>query len=1003
MDPLSVAASTFAIVQIADRIITLCKQYISGVHDAPAELRVIAVEVGSVKCVLEFLELPSADGTSTIQPILEKLRIPIQGCHEAFIALEALFPSDPDVPPHGKRQRLAISLAGLAWPFKRDRASKLIEQIGSYKATIMLGLTAESTQDVKKIRQHVEIIQTSTTTSNFNEVLKWLVTTDPSVNHNRACELHEAHTGQWLTRSPEYISWKTLTLRALWIHGIPGAGKTVLFSHIVEDIRTCCMNDTAGRFGYAYYYCDFARGQDETEPLLRWVINQLSRQLKFLVPGVESLASDGGQPPISRLMPVFAAIVQKVARVFILVDALDESQNRERLVGHLLRIINTAESGNIQFLVVSRKEVDIERTLLPEFGAISLSNPYVDEDIRTHIHSRLREDFRLSRFPEPLKLDVEAALVKGAQGMFRWVVCQMDNLKMLNTEPEVRNALNELPKTLDETYERSLYCIPMENQIMARTTLHLLSSTNICNLEDLLEALSVDLDSLSYDPRNRPWDRLAPIEVCRCLVSYEPENDRIRLAHYTVKEFLISPRIGNGPASSFQISNDTLSYLEARCYLVYMQDLIDYRTSPRKLLSTLSGRWQSIAHKEEHKPDIQSLIISILVPANLQNIIEWMSWECEESFPEWSTGSDFGLPLMLTYLCYMDLYATTERFLTQIPGRVDFQCSIASHFSYSMIRYFIKPEPPSPTDSVESFNDDTVIERNTRVDKNMLVFGFEELLEQYVNDTHLLLGLDRTTVLHIAAGFRNERFLKLFVSQGAKVNSLSPNGFSVLTASIYNNYGRHFSVDGSSFPFSARGIGVILYFTKFLLRELGADPSSIGGCITPLQLIATLFPLNPEIYLEVAQELLAFGADPNGVTEDTMNQIRICDSSQALHRVLIQHYSSRREDPCQSLIPDLNKLIKKALDSRGKSKFYDTPLRTLESHQVTYSSNIFGLGSSEHRLPLMKKLEILLKSHGGKSLHLFPIKNLPGYCEEDMEIWKEMKGEGQIIQDVQRT
>lgn len=93
MDPLSIAASTFAIVQIADRIITLCKVYISGVRDAPGELRLIIIEVGSVKCLLEALELQSADGSNPLESTLEKLQAPLRGCHEAFDALEASFPT----------------------------------------------------------------------------------------------------------------------------------------------------------------------------------------------------------------------------------------------------------------------------------------------------------------------------------------------------------------------------------------------------------------------------------------------------------------------------------------------------------------------------------------------------------------------------------------------------------------------------------------------------------------------------------------------------------------------------------------------------------------------------------------------------------------------------------------------------------------------------------------------------------------------------------------------
>jgi hypothetical protein len=66
MDPLSAASSVIAVVQIADRIIDLCRAYITGVKDAPAELRAILIEVGSVKCVLEVIELLDTSGEAEI-------------------------------------------------------------------------------------------------------------------------------------------------------------------------------------------------------------------------------------------------------------------------------------------------------------------------------------------------------------------------------------------------------------------------------------------------------------------------------------------------------------------------------------------------------------------------------------------------------------------------------------------------------------------------------------------------------------------------------------------------------------------------------------------------------------------------------------------------------------------------------------------------------------------------------------------------------------------------
>lgn len=147
MDPLSTAASVIAVVQIADRIIDLCKAYITGVKDAPSELRAILIEVGSVKCVLEVIELldtsGNKSGTCAVE-ILEKLQGPLEGCKEALKSLEALFPPQLGSSAKGKRQRLALSLTTLAWPFKREKAMKLLEEVGRHKSTISLGLTTEA-------------------------------------------------------------------------------------------------------------------------------------------------------------------------------------------------------------------------------------------------------------------------------------------------------------------------------------------------------------------------------------------------------------------------------------------------------------------------------------------------------------------------------------------------------------------------------------------------------------------------------------------------------------------------------------------------------------------------------------------------------------------------------------------------------------------------------------------------------------------------------------------
>jgi hypothetical protein len=105
------------------------------------------IEVGSVKCVLEALQLlGSSAGSNSVELLkaLEGLIGPVEGCGEALKALEALFPAPSRSPAKGKRQKVSLTLESLAWPFKRCRGQKLLEEIGRHKTTMSLCPTTES-------------------------------------------------------------------------------------------------------------------------------------------------------------------------------------------------------------------------------------------------------------------------------------------------------------------------------------------------------------------------------------------------------------------------------------------------------------------------------------------------------------------------------------------------------------------------------------------------------------------------------------------------------------------------------------------------------------------------------------------------------------------------------------------------------------------------------------------------------------------------------------------
>ena len=218
-----------------------------------------------------------------------------------------------------------------------------------------------------------------------------------------------------MLRSPHWMRWLSGDVRSLWIPGIPGAGKTILCSFLVQQIRTHCKNGQGS--GYAYYYCYFGHNQEEAAPFLRWVIAQLCRQVEVVPNNLYDLFKRGGQPSMTELLLVLEEILQSFDSAYVLLDAADESKPRTDLLKVLRDLATDVRFANLRCLVTSRDYIDIEETLRPISAVLPMSNPFAAEDIRKHVQSVLHSNARFLRFPADLCQEIEDTLVGESKGM----------------------------------------------------------------------------------------------------------------------------------------------------------------------------------------------------------------------------------------------------------------------------------------------------------------------------------------------------------------------------------------------------------------------------------------------------------------------------------------------------------------------------------------------------------------------------------------------------------
>ena len=143
---------------------------------------------------------------------------------------------------------------------------------------------------------------------------------------------------------------------------------------------------------------------------------------------------------------------------------------------------------------------------------------------------------------------------------FRWVFCQLETLRRC-LPPSVRRILDELPETLDETYERILKEIEKPNREHARRLLQcLVVAIRPLRVEELAEVFAVDFDNADGIPKLNPkwrWEdeEQALLASCSSLISIveSGESRVVQFSHFSVREFLTSTRLATS-------SGDVLRY-----------------------------------------------------------------------------------------------------------------------------------------------------------------------------------------------------------------------------------------------------------------------------------------------------------------------------------------------------------------------------------------------------------------------------------------------------------
>jgi len=178
------------------------------------------------------------------------------------------------------------------------------------------------------------------------------------------------------------------------------------------------------------------------------------------------------------------------------------------------------------------------------------------------------------------------------------VVCQIDRLRR-SLPASIRSVLGDLPKSLDETYGRTLLGIDEEKREYAQRLFRCLTiSFRPLRIEEFAEIFAVRFDKAAAPTFNVDWRPVdaseAVLSACSSLISIVDVagSQVVQFAHFSVKESLTSERLANSemPLSSYHIlpepAHSTLTRASLSV-LLQLDDKID-RNAIRPYVAFLS-------------------------------------------------------------------------------------------------------------------------------------------------------------------------------------------------------------------------------------------------------------------------------------------------------------------------------------------------------------------------------------------------------------------------------